>query len=167
MRHEGFRLDIFTAAALGHVGLADKLLHSNAKVIAQKLRIGATPLQIAAERGHTALCNYLLERGAPLDPISAIALNKEADLFELLEQQPKAIDRNAGSFGFTPLHAASVRGREDLVQRLLLQGADVNRNDRMFRKTPMEEALFFGKESAARLLFRHGGRVAVPGMASR
>ncbi len=163
VRHAGLRLDIFTAAALGHVGLADKLIHADGDALTRKLRIGATPLQIAAERGHTTLCHYLLDRGAALDPISAIALNNETALFELLEQQPRAIDRNAGSFGFTPLHAASVRGRDDLVQQLLLHGADVNRSDRMFRKTPMEEALFFGKESAARLLYRYGGRVAMPG----
>ncbi len=162
VRHAGLPLDIFTAAALGHVGLADTLLCRDPSVIGQKLRIGATPLQIAAERGHTTMAQYLLERGATLDPISAIALNDETALFELLERQPRAIDRNAGSFGFTPLHAASVRGRDDLVQQLLFHGADVNRSDRMFRKTPMEEALFFGKESAARLLFRHGGRLAGP-----
>jgi RNA polymerase sigma factor (sigma-70 family) len=160
VRHTGLQLDIFTAAALGHVALADRLLHVDKTNLARKLRIGATPLQIAAERGHTTMTEYLLGRGATLDPISAIALNKEEALFDILERQPKAIDRNAGSFGFTPLHAASVRGREDLVQHLLMQGADVNRSDRMFRKTPMEEALFFGKESAAKLLQRYGGRLA-------
>jgi len=162
VRHTGLRLDIFTAAALGNVGLADKLLHADGTCLTRKLRIGATPLQIAAERGHAAMAEYLLGRGATPDPISAIAMGDESALFDMLERQPRAIDRNAGSFGFTPLHAASVRGRDDLVKRLLLQGADVNRSDRMFRKTPMEEALFFGKESAARLLHRHGGRIAAP-----
>lgn len=160
VRHAGLRLDIFTAAALGHLGLADRLIHANPAAINQQLRIGATPLQLAAERGHAAMIDFLQSRGARIDPISAIAMNDECALFEMLERQPRAIDRNAGSFGFTPLHAASIRGRDDLVQHLLAQGADVNRSDRMFRKTPMEEALFFGKESAARLLRRHGGRLA-------
>ncbi len=162
VRHAGLRLDIFTAAALGHVGLADRLLNEDESQLSRTLRIGATPLQIAAERGHQTMTEFLLSRGATLDPISAIALDDEAALFELLERQPASVDRHAGSFGFTPLHAASVRGRNDLVQHLLRQGADINRSDRMFQKTPMEEALFFGKESAARLLHRHGGRLASP-----
>lgn len=155
----GLPLDLFTAASLGDLSLASRLLRQDAGQVNARLKIGATPLNMAAERGHVEMVEYLLARGARLDPISAIALGRDDALLEMLAQQPKTIDRRAGSFGFTPLHAASVRGQDGLVRLLLHQGADVNRCDRMFRKTPMHEALFFGRESAARLLHVHGGQL--------
>jgi len=155
----GLPLDLFAAASLGDLHLASRLLRENHEQINARLTIGASPLNIAAEHGHVEMAEYLLTRGARLDPISAIALDRDDALLELLAQQPKTIDRRAGSFGFTPLHAASVRGRDGLVRLLLHQGAEVNRPDRMFRKTAMHEALFFGRVSAARLLRVHGGQL--------
>lgn len=155
----GLPLDLFAAASLGDLALADRLLRQDRDGVNARLRIGASPLHIAAEHGHTEMAAYLLSRGAHLDAISAIALDREDALLQLLADQPTTIDRRAGSFGFTPLHAASVRGRDGLVRLLLHQGAEVNRTDRMFRKTPMHEALFFGRESSARLLRVHGGQL--------
>lgn len=158
-REAGLRLDLFAAASLGDLDLAHRLLRRNPDSVNERLTIGASPLNIAAERGHEEMAELLMTRGARLDPISAIALGRDGDLLDMLAQQPNAIDKHAGSFGFTPLHAASVRGEDGLVRLLLHQGAEVNRCDRMFRKTPLHEALFFGRESAARLLHRHGGRM--------
>lgn len=158
-RKAGVPLDLFAAASLGDLSLASRLLHQDPQQANARLRIGASPLNIAAEHGHVEMAEYLLSRGAKLDPISAIALDQDDALMDLLAQKPKTIDRHAGSFGFTPLHAASVRGRDALVRLLLHQGAEVNRCDRMFRKTPLHEALFFGRESAARLLHTHGGQL--------
>jgi RNA polymerase sigma factor (sigma-70 family) len=160
-RNAGLSLDLFAAASLGDLDLAQRLIRRDADSVNQRLKIGASPLNIAAERGHEELAEYLISRGAKLDPISAIALGRNEALLEMLAQQPGTIDKHAGSFGFTPLHAASVRGQDGLVRLLLHQGAEVNRCDRMFRKTPLHEALFFGRESAARLLYDHGGRMGV------
>lgn len=155
----GLAIDLFAAASSGDLGLASRLLQRDRAQINARLKIGASPLSIAAERGHTEMVEWLVKQGARLDPVSAIALDEDDALFEMLARQPKTVDRRAGSFGFTPLHAASVRGRDSLVRLLLHQGAQVNRPDRMFRKTPMHEALFFGRESAARLLHVHGGQL--------
>lgn len=155
----GLSFDLFAAASLGDLALASRLIRRDPAQVNARLRIGASPLHIAAEHGHAELAEYLLSRGARLDPISAIALDREDALLDLLARQPKTVDRRAGSFGFTPLHAASVRGREGLVRLLIHQGAEINRPDRLFRKTPMHEALFFGRENAARLLRVHGGEL--------
>lgn len=155
----GLPMDLFAAASLGDLSLATRLLRQDGDQVNRRLRIGASPLNIAAEHGHVEMAEYLLARGARLDPITAITLDRDEALLELLARQPKTVDRRAGSFGFTPLHAASVRGRDGLVRLLLHQGAEVNRTDRMFQKTPMHEALFFGRESAARLLHVHGGQL--------
>jgi len=151
----GAHLDLFAAAALGQNNLAYNWIKRHPEAVHELLPLGASPLNLAAERGHLSMANLLLENGAQLDAVSAAELGWLEQLDALVGAKPERVNEHAGSFGFTPLHCASVRGQDALVRWLLIRGAEVDRTDRMYIKTPLAEALYFGHESIAGLLHKH------------
>ena len=153
----GAVLDLFSAAALGDVALAQRLLKQQPEALATALDLGATPLHVAAEYGRVEMAQFLLEQGALLDVVGAAQLREMEKLERLLCDSPELVNVRGGSFGFTPLHCASVQGSSRLVQFLLARGAEINARDRMYQKTPLCEALYFGRAHVVDLLLRHGG----------
>lgn len=156
MRHEG-ELDIFAAASLDLKDRVRKLLAANPELVRSELPFGATPLHMAAEDHRQEMAAYLVERGAPLDLVSAAELGWTDSVSEILESDPEIVNRKSGSFGYTALHSATSKGYRDLARLLLSSGAEVNATDDMYQKTPLGEAVYYGNDAMARLLYRHGG----------
>ena len=76
--------------------------------------MGQTPLLVASQQGHVAVCELLLNRGADVDKA---------------EETVRIWD---GERMGTELHRASVRGDLTKVERLLDCGADVNWQDKVW-----------------------------------
>jgi ankyrin repeat protein len=57
---------LHTAAYLGHLAIAERLLEAGAPVDAEN-STGSTPMHLAAEGGHLAVIERLLEAGAEAD----------------------------------------------------------------------------------------------------
>ncbi len=93
---------------------------------------GNTPLGAALSRGERcrAVAQFLIARGAPVDPCQLAALGMTDEL-RLLHHGDAAPEAYSGKIGVhavvgTPLHAAVQHGREDTVRALLDWGADAN-----------------------------------------
>ena len=118
------------AAASGDVSTVAMLLSQGARVDAREQ--GWTPLLVAANYGHTKVCELLLDNGSDLEekyPLTqhtalhlAALYGHESLLRLLLKSKPNLNIRNRRES--TPLHSASQEGHLTCVKKLLEAGAD-------------------------------------------
>lgn len=144
-----------------------------------------TALQGAAHTGQTAVAEFLLERGAPLDICAAATLGRLSDVEALLREDPERV-RARGAHGIpllahaawsgsVPLAALLVRagaaeglgmalshaagaGHTDLVRWLLGHGRPDVHWKNYQGKTPLALARERGASDVAALLEAHGAR---------
>jgi len=161
--------ELLKAAREGDVEKVKDLLARGADPNAIKL--GTTPLHIAAGHGHFDIVKILVENGANVNakdlmgftPLhSAIMGNHLAIVKFLIENgadiNAKAENELPGGTGWTPLHLAASSGNLDIVKYLIDHGADVNAKDDVWF-TPLHEAARFGHSSVVELLIHHGADV--------
>lgn len=89
--------NLFTAAQNGQIQVVKRLLAEKGANVDQKDNNGWTPLNIAAQNGHSNVVELLLAKGAKID--------------------------QANSNGWTPLNSASLNGHSNVVELLLAKGA--------------------------------------------
>ncbi|ELR23194.1 uncharacterized protein ACA1_067780 [Acanthamoeba castellanii str. Neff] len=96
------------------------------------MRERATPLHLAAAKGHDSVVDVLLRMGAAVDPLDK--------------------DR------VTPLHDAAMRGNVQCLRLLLAAQADPNHRD-VDGCTPLHKAANYGLANCVELLLAHGAKV--------
>jgi ankyrin repeat protein len=121
------------AAWLGSIDAVAMLLAHGARLDESNARSGATPVNEAAYRGHTAIVGYLLrfrpdlgiadkQGHSPLD--NAIRMRKEDSALLLLEEEPR--ERQTPQFFSKTMEAAMQRDESAIVESLLRHGAVAN-----------------------------------------
>ena len=166
-RVEGQLVD---AARAGDAATVQALLAGGADVN-QATGDGLTALHAAAERGHAAIVELLIQRHAAIEPKTRIgsytplhlaALGAHAAVAEkLLEAgaDPNAVTTNTG---VTPLHlAAAALDGEATVAALLQHGADPDAREISAGQTPLMFAAAENRAAAIRELTRGGADPAV------
>jgi ankyrin repeat protein len=158
-------------AASRSPGLIEVLLDQGANPKAS--RNGVTAMQIATRRIHPnseeenaeikQIVALLLEHGATLDLFSAVAIGDEAQVRQLLKQDPKSANAR-GPDGYPALHFAVGMNDKPIVEALLGAGGDVDiRNEAEYTGTAGETALhcaaFWGHFEVAKLLIDRGADV--------
>ena len=129
----GASLDVFEAAATGHVERLEELLDHDADCLGSYSPDGWTPLHLAAFFGQERAVALLLERGAPVaawsrnalanQPLHAAVAGNDTDTCRrLLDHGAPADERQHG--GFTPLHGAAQNGNAEVISMLLERGAN-------------------------------------------
>jgi ankyrin repeat protein len=130
------KLDLFNACAAGKTEVVLAELDRDPTLLESRSSDGWTPLHLAAFFGHAELAKGLLNRGAPIDAVSANPM------------------RN------TPLHAATAGRNAQLVSLLLEQGADANARQHG-GWTALQSAAQSGCLAIARSLVEHGAQIGV------
>ena len=91
---------------------------------------GKTPLQNAAQEGHTDVCDVIIESGFPIDLSSALRLGKRDLAKKMIKEKPdmvKMVEVDSDLWGNTsPLGVAASQGDKEMVELLLKAGAPVN-----------------------------------------
>jgi ankyrin repeat protein len=126
---------------------------------------GSTPLHWAVKKGHEAIVQLFLDRGAVFDTkdcfgstplLQAVWKGYEA-IVQLLLDQGAAIDTKDYS-GCTPLFRAIGKKHEAIVQLLLDRGAAINTKDD-FGWTPLHRAVENGCKAIVQLLLDQGAAI--------
>jgi ankyrin repeat protein len=120
------------AASKGELTVAEFLLNNGAEISIGGGSSGYTALHYAANQGHKAMVELLLQHGA-------------------------AVDARAQS-GETALHLAAGRGFKNVAESLLAQGADANARDDQ-NGTPLFRAAGQGRLALAQFLIEKGADV--------
>ena len=129
----------------GHTGLTRALMAESfdaaltlarlpATDVRRRNRAGETGLMVAALKGQAAICQVLLDRGAPLDsegwsPLHYAAAGNSLSVLKLLLTRGAAVDARAPN-GRTPLMMAVLHASEEVAEALLAAGADPRARDR-------------------------------------
>jgi ankyrin repeat protein len=105
------------------------------------------------------VANLLVERGARHHVFSAVALGDLDLIRNVVEQDPKALERRMSQFenGQTPLQFAISLRRYDILDLLILLGADVEAED-ADGNTPLVSAMMLSDREAIRRLHAAGAK---------
>jgi len=130
----GVALDAFEAAAVGDVESLTTAVDATPGIVQEQSGDGWTALHLAAAFGTPEAVQLLLDRGAPVDAISAnaqknqplhaaLALGRNPETIRILLQA--GADPNARQTGgYTAIFSAAAANRRDLVELLVVHGAD-------------------------------------------
>jgi ankyrin repeat protein len=155
----GVPLDIFAAAAIGHMEALETALRTPGAVNSVAYD-GWTPLHLAAFFGHRAAAERLLAAGAELNaasrnalqntPLHAAVAGGHVDVSLLLVEAGAGVNvPDAG--GHTPFHIAAEGGYVPVVKALLARGADAHAVDAEER-TPLSRAVARGRTEIVDLI---------------
>ena len=128
-------LDIFEAAALGHVDRLATLLNENPENANAWAVDGFQPLGLACFFAQPTASRLLLEAGAKIDspsrnrsavmPLHSAVAAGQLEIARILLRRGAPVNARQAQ-EFTPLHSAAQNGQLDMVNLLLVYGADVN-----------------------------------------
>jgi ankyrin repeat protein len=125
------------AAINGQIEAARWLLDHGADLEAHDSEFHATPLSWANEKGQTAMVQFLVERGAGINLVQAVALGRLDRLEELVSNEPDLLEEER-EWG-NAVHQACFWGRWEVLEWLIEHGADFRlRSSHGF--TPLEVA---------------------------
>lgn len=111
-----------------------------------------TPIQAAAHTGSSAIAEYLIEQGAPIDICTAAMLGQTQTVAELLSAHPE-LALATGAHNIPVLFFPMIHGHRLIAEMLLNAGALVNVPDG--GNSPLHGAARFGQTELVRWLLEH------------
>lgn len=164
---KGAKADIFTASTLGKLDRVAELLAGEPELVRQFQSDypNLQPLTLAAKHGHLKVVEFLLSKGAEIEPEAGTTPLEEAAGSGQAEVVKLLLDRGAdinhkGSTGRDALCEAVLGGNPKTVELLISRGAQVMARD-IRQGTALHEAARMGQLESARLLVKAGVPVDV------
>jgi len=147
---------ILAAAKAGNLPKAGALLAADPTLVNVEKSNGATPLWIAAEKGHLEVVKLLLEKGAAIEAVRNDGVTRYPGRQELGEH--RATVDAAVELGVTSLWIAAQKGHLEVVKLLLERGALIEaKNSKNI--TPLLVAAEEGRFEVVKLLLEKGALI--------
>ena len=136
--------------------------------------LGATPLMLAASRGHAEFAARLVALGAAVNsqdqtgrtPLHYAAAEGHIQAVQALVEAGADVALT-DEYGNTPLHAAAAKGHTETVKLLLTAGSPVDATDTVYLSTPLHKAVRGGYFDVASALLEAGADPNAPNEAGR
>jgi len=154
---------IFVASSEGKVDQLKELIKSDAKQVNAMFDDGTTPLYLAAQNGHAAAVQILLDNEASPnigrnDGATPLLIASGKGHLEVVKKLLTSnIDVNlAKSSGSTPLYVAAQNGYLEIVTELVKAKADINKGK--LNSTPCDIAKHQNHNNVVDYLLANGGK---------
>ena len=136
--------------------------------------LGATPLMLAASKGHVEFAARLVALGAAVNsqdntgrtPLHYAAEEGHTQVAQVLVAAGADVS-STDEYGNTSLHAAVARGHTETVKLLLTAGAPGDARDTVYLSTPLHKAVRGGHFDVASALLEAGADPNAPNEAGR
>lgn len=120
----------------GRIELVSEMLEVSPELIEARLSGNATPLLMAAYFRQHQTIEMLLRKGARIDFITAIALDKADLVRELSRNNPTFLQKYSPD-SLSCLHVAAKCASPEMLSFLISTGADVNERNNPRKLTPL------------------------------
>jgi len=159
---------LIEAARQGNLDVVVKSIDKFFADVNTRNQKGLAVLYTAAENGHEAVTQFLLDKGADVNisdndnytPLHIAAQNGHEGVIKLLLDKGARIDMRTRQRNATPLFIATYQNHEEVVKLLLSKGANVNLQNTN-GSTPLHLAAAKNRESLVRLLLDKGADVNI------
>ncbi|MEI7534498.1 MAG: ankyrin repeat domain-containing protein [Verrucomicrobiae bacterium] len=141
-------LDIFQAIRGGKLESVQAILKSSPELLNRTNQFGENPLRTAVLSKRTNIMEFLAQRGAQWDQISATAANRGAELRKILTQSPSAATNSS------LLQLAAANDADIAAEILITSGADLKAQD-VWGLSPLGNALLRHKNNVAAVFAKH------------
>jgi ankyrin repeat protein len=146
--------------------IAAVLIQAGAKIDAEDTTTQATPLHLAALYGRANIATLLIQKGANVNAVMKFGITpllvasqfKQAQVAQLLIDNPKTNINHADQEGFTALHFVAQNGDAIIADMLVEHKANLNLLDKTNKSTPLAIANQNNHFDISRLLEGHGGK---------
>ena len=150
--------------AHGNLERVRDLVDAHPELVTARATWDETPIQAATQMGDRAIIEFLLERGAPLDFLTACVLGREDLVRDQLALDPsRATER--GVHGLAPLYFAAIGGSLAVAELLLAAGAGVD--ERAEAAAPIHGAVMGRNPDLVTWLLEHGADPSAPDFKGR
>lgn len=110
----------------GDIDLALELIRNNPHLLNARFSGNETLLLVAAYSRQLRIADALLEMGARIDLIAAVALARNDVVREMLHKEPRLAYKHAPNNGLSAIHVSAGYGNHETMGLLISAGADVN-----------------------------------------
>jgi ankyrin repeat protein len=145
-------LDIYQAIREGKLESVAAILKSSPELLNKTNQSGETPLRVAAMSNRTNIVEFLAQRGAQWDDVSATIANRAELLHDILARQPSDVTNVV--YGGSLLHLAAEHDSATAAERLIAAGADLKVQD-TWGLSPLGDALMRHQTNTANLFLKH------------
>ena len=152
-------VDELVGNAHGNLARVKEIVTKNPELINATATWKETPVEAATQMGNRAIIEYLIEKGAPVDFFTALALGRVDKAREDLKKDP-GLATARGVHDMPALYFAAIGGSVPAAQMLLEAGADVNAKAEA--AAPIRGAVMGGSREMVRFLVESGADPSLP-----
>lgn len=152
-------VDELVGNAHGNLARVKEILAQHPELINASATWKETPIEAATQMGNRAIIDYLIEKGAPVDFFTSLAL-ADVDAARQDLKKDSTLAQARGVHELPALYFAALGGSVPAARMLLEAGADVNAKAEA--AAPIHGAVMGGNREMVRLLIASGADPSVP-----